>query len=114
MNGHGQLKVWDVAEGRCSRTIAPNTVPTCVAILPDGRVLMEGPPNPHMMFMIFIDENRYSDLQGELLWVAKHTTGGVNAVAGLPNKRVVSASDDKRSKCGTSLGWFRLTGSIRV
>ena len=38
--GGGRLLVWDVAAGRCSRTIELETVPICVAALPDGRVLM--------------------------------------------------------------------------
>ena len=104
VNGHGQLKYWDVAAGRCRRTIALHTVPTCLAFLPDGRVLM-GCSSPDIRIYDFTT-NTIHCLIGVLLQ-QKHT-GGINAVASLPNERVVSASDDR------TLRVWNLASAIRL
>ena len=98
-NGHGQLKVWDVATGRCSRSIFVREVPISLAILSDGRVLMGSACMYIYVYDFSSTETFVSCLQGSSPGGRNaHTTGGVNAVAGLPNKRVVSASDDKTLK----------------
>ncbi len=99
MNGHGQLKVWDVATGRCSRSIFVREVPISLAILSDGRVLMGSACMYIYVYDFSSTETFVSCLQGSSPGGRNaHTTGGINAVAGLPNKRVVSASDDKTLK----------------
>ena len=44
----------------------------------------------------------------------KHATGGINGVAGLPNERVVSASDDRTLKVWNLAGAVSPYGSLRV
>ena len=105
-DGLPSLKVWDVAEGRCRRSISVLGVPICLAILPDGRVLMGcSTPNPHMI-VCDVTTNTVHDLQGVLL--QQNHTGGVNAVATLPNERVVSASDDRTIKVWDLAGVIHL------
>ena len=99
-NGKPSLKVWDVAEGRCRRTINLHAVPTCVAVLPDNRVVM-GSSFVHV-FVFDFTTNTLHYLRGSAAGNRNaHTTGGVNGVAGLSNERVVSASDDKTLKVWT-------------
>ena len=102
--GLPSLKVWDVAEGRCRRSITVLGVPICLAVLPDGRVLM-GCSTPHMI-VCDVTTNTISYLQGVLL--EQNHTGGVNAVASLPNERAVSASNDRTLKVWNLAGMIRL------
>ena len=103
-DGLPSLKVWDVAEGRCRRSITVLGVPICLAILPDGRVLM-GCSSPDIRIYDFTT-NTIHCLIGVLLQ-QKHT-GGINAVASLPNERVVSASDDRTLKVWNLAGVIHL------
>ena len=99
-NGKPSLKVWDVAEGRCRRSINLHAVPTCVAVLPDNRVVM-GSSFVHV-FVFDFTTNTLHYLRGSAAGNRNaHTAGGVNGVAGLSNERVVSASDDKTLKVWT-------------
>ena len=99
-NGKPSLKVWDVAEGRCRRSINLHAVPTCVAVLPDDRVVM-GSSFVHV-FAFDFTTNTLHYLRGSAAGNRNaHTAGGVNGVAGLSNERVVSASDDKTLKVWT-------------
>ena len=102
-NGMPSLKVWDVAEGRCRISIPVLAVPICLAILPDGRVLV-GCSSPHIIVCDATNTIHY--LQGVLL--QQNHTGGVNAVATLPNERVVSASDDRTIKVWDLAGVIHL------
>ena len=98
--GLPSLKVWDVAEGRCRRSINLHAVPTCVAVLPDNRVVM-GSSFVHV-FAFDFTTNTLHYLRGSAAGNRNaHTAGGVNGVAGLSNERVVSASDDKTLKVWT-------------
>ena len=98
--GLPSLKVWDVAEGRCRRSINLHAVPTCVAVLPDNRVVM-GSSFVHV-FVFDFTTNTLHYLRGSAAGNRNaHTAGGVNGVAGLSNERVVSASDDKTLKVWT-------------
>ena len=97
--GNGVLKVWDVASGRCSRTIALHTVPICVAFLPDGRVLIGTSMSRLYVYDLTTNQLLYFHVRGSSQWIqSPHATGGINGVAGLPNERAVSASDDKTIK----------------
>ena len=104
-DGLPSIKVWDVAEGRCRRSMTVLGVPICLAVLPDGRVLM-GCSNPYMI-VCDVTTNTAHHLQGVLLQ-QKHT-GGINGVAGLPNERVVSASDDRTLKVWNLAGVIPIT-----
>ena len=103
-DGLPSLKVWDVAEGRCRISIPVLAVPICLAVLPDGRLLM-GCSSPDIRIYDFTT-NTIHCLIGVLLQ-QKHT-GGINAVASLPNERVVSASDDR------TLRVWNLASAIRL
>ena len=97
--GNGVLKVWDVASGRCSRTIALHTVPICVAFLPDGRVLIGTSMSRLYVYDLTTNQLLYFHVRdNSRLIQSPHATGGINGVAGLPNQRAVSASDDKTIK----------------
>jgi WD40 repeat protein len=106
-DGLPSLKVWDVAEGRCRRSITVLGVPICLTVLPDGRVLM-GCSTPRAGHIIVCDvtTNAIHYLQGVSL--QQNHTGGVNAVASLPNERAVSASDDRTLKVWNLAGMIRL------
>ena len=106
-DGLPSIKVWDVAEGRCRRSITVLGVPICVAILPDGRVLM-GCSCPRAGHIIVCDvtTNAIHYFQGVLS--QQNHTGGVNAVASLPNERAVSASDDRTLKVWNLAGVIHL------
>ena len=113
VNGHGQLKYWDVAAGRCSRTITLTTVPICVAFLPDGRVLM-GSSMSRLYVYDFTTNQILHFRKGGLNGRQVHATGGINGVAGLPNERAVSASDDKTIKVWSLAGGILPPQHIRV
>ena len=112
-NANVGLKVWDVAAGRCRRTIALHTVPTCVAFLPDGRVLMGS--SMSCLYVYDVTTNQSLNLTlGSFNGWQLHATGSINGVAGLPNERAVSASDDKTIKVWNLAGAVSLYGSLRV
>jgi len=58
------------------------------------------------VFVFDFTTNTVHDLQGVLL--QQNHTGGVNAVASLPNERAVSASDDRTLKVWNLAGMIRL------
>ena len=112
-NANVGLKVWDVAAGRCSRTIALHTVPTCVAFLPDGRVLMGS--SMSCLYVYDVTTNQSLNLTlGSFNGWQLHATGSINGVAGLPNERAVSASDDRTLKVWNLAGAVSPYGSLRV
>ena len=112
-NANVGLKVWDVAAGRCSRTIALHTVPTCVAFLPDGRVLVGS--SMSCLYVYDFTTNQSLNLTlGSFNGWQLHATGSINGVAGLPNERAVSASDDRTLKVWNLAGAVSLYGSLRV
>jgi WD40 repeat protein len=100
VNGHGKVKVWDVAAGRCSRSINLHAVPTCVAFLPDGRVLV-GSSMSCLYVHDFTTNQSLNLTLGSFNGWQLHATGSINGVAGLSNERAVSASDDRTLKVWT-------------
>ena len=108
--GGGRLLVWDVAEGRVCRSITTHTVLTCVAVLPDGRVLMGSTESA--LYVYDFTTNRILDFHlGSVDGWQVHATCGINGVACLSNERVVSASDDKTIKVWNLAGGIPLPGS---
>ena len=102
-----------MAAGRCGRTIALHTVPTCVAFLPDGRVLMGS--SVSCLYVYDFTTNQSLNLAlGSFNGWQLHATGSINGVAGLPNERAVSASDDRTLKVWNLAGAVSLYGSLGV
>ena len=102
-NGKPSLKVWDVAEGRCRRSINLHAVPTCVAVLPDNRVVM-GSSFVHV-FVFDFTTNTLHYLRGSAAGIATHTQRVASmALRACRTNELCRPPTTERSKCGLSLG----------